>query len=84
MIFLCTYRPQIDKCLELVRERFHNNPEVSLEQTNSSMVSLLGAPNHFPTPQHALMSNIVLPVFVSALESGSKQDWFFLPRLLEK
>jgi len=65
-------RSQIDKCLDLVRERFHNNPEVSLEQTNGSMVpSLHGAPNHFPTPQHALMSSNVLPVFVSALESGT-------------
>jgi len=68
-------RSQIDKCLEMIRDRFHReirHQEVSLEQINSSTASLLGAPqSQFPTPQHALMSSNVLPVFVSALESGT-------------
>ena len=64
----------------MIRERFHReirHQEVSLEQINSSTASLLGAPqSQFPTPQHALMSSNVLPVFVSALESGSKFHFY--------
>ena len=66
------FRSQIDKCLDLIRARFCNNPEVNLEQINSQSGGAGLADQVFATPQHALASGSVLPVFISALESGSE------------
>jgi hypothetical protein len=73
-------RSQIDKCLDLVRDRFCMHPEVTLEQTNlSSVVAAIDPNAGHATPQDVLASGAVHSVFVSAITSGGE----FLVRFLD-
>ncbi len=76
-------RSQIDKCLEMIRQKFVMHPEVTLEQVNApgsradggggamgpAAAAVAGG---YASPQELLASQTIQEVYISAFETGSK------------
>lgn len=61
-------RPNIDKCLDIIKEKFHKHPELSLEQVNKPENTNLALYNGSVTL--SLAEGIMHDVFVSSIVNG--------------